>query len=136
MKWTSPFYLLSFSSIFTQAYRGDGTFYGEGGNGANGACMLPPGTNGVHTTVAMNQAQFDGGSVCGKCVLLRGWGEGSGMTPIIGPYCAIIDNLCPECKHGDIDMGLGGDGRWTIEWDFVSCWDCPENRNYKKNLRG
>jgi hypothetical protein len=29
--------------------------------------------------------------------------------------------LCPECQHGDIDLGLNGDGRWRIRWEFVSC---------------
>jgi hypothetical protein len=113
------------------SFDGDGTFYGDGGAGDRGACMLQRGFNGVSTTVAMNKQQYDGGKVCGKCVLISGKGVGSGQTPIIGPILATIDNECPECNFGDVDLGLGGDGRWKITWDFI---DCP-NPNTKSNLR-
>jgi hypothetical protein len=83
--------------------------------------MLQRGFNGVGVTVAINAAQWDGGAACGKCVRITGSGEGLGTTPIYGPLFATIDNLCPECKFGDIDLGLGGDGRWRIDWDFVPC---------------
>lgn len=40
-------------------------------------------------------------------------------------FKAIIDNLCPECKHGDLDFrkdGIGsGDGRWPLQWDIIPC---------------
>jgi hypothetical protein len=36
-----------------------GTFYGSGGAGKAGACMLNPGFNGVGVTVAMNAQQFE-----------------------------------------------------------------------------
>ena len=120
-------------------YQGDGTFYGAGGNGANGACMLAPGFNGVGTTVAINHVQFENGAACGKCVRIQGDGSGLGMTPVIGPIYATIDNECPECKHGDIDLGLNGDGRWNIQWNFVSCDEARDvNRRALsgKNLRG
>ena len=84
-------------------------------------CMLNPGFNGVGITVAMNGAQFGDGSTCGKCIMATGSGSGLGTTPIVGPIYATIDNLCPECKYGDVDFGLGGDGRWQINWDFVDC---------------
>lgn len=123
-------YLLYFMiGTFVKAYEGDGTFYGAGGHGAEGACMLQPGFNNVAITAAMNREQYAGGASCGKCVLITGKGEGSGMTPIIGPILATIDNECPECKFGDVDLGLSGDGRWRITWDFV---ECPHN---KPNLR-
>ena len=113
-------------------YQGDGTFYGAGGNGAAGACMLQPGFNGVSTTVAMNHQQFENGNACGRCIRVTGTGAGAGMTPIVGPVYATVDNECPECKHGDVDMGLGGDGRWFIQWDYV---DCNEARGHR-HLRG
>jgi hypothetical protein len=94
-----------------------GTYYGAGGNGNRGACMISVGG----PTVAINQAQWAGGSNCGKCVRITGQGAGAGANPIYGPIYAIIDNECPECKFGDIDMGLNGDGRWRITWDFVPC---------------
>lgn len=37
------------------------------------------------------------------------------------PWPSKVDNLCPECKFGDVDFGLGGDGRWRITWDFIDC---------------
>ncbi len=117
-------YLLYFLTTFfvvNASFEGDGTFYGAGGAGKSGACMLNPGFNGVPITVAMNRAQYDGGSTCGKCVSITGKGEGIGMTPIIGPIIATIDNECPECKFGDVDIGMKGDGRWKITWDFIQC---------------
>ncbi len=29
---------------------------------------------------------------------------------------AMVDNECPECAYGSIDLALTGDGRWKIEW--------------------
>jgi hypothetical protein len=118
----------------TQAYSGDATFYGAGGAGEQGACMLPRNFNGVQNTAALNPYQFENGQACGKCVLVRGDGRGSGMTPVIGPLYATIDNLCPECKHGDIDLGLQGDGRFLVDWEFVDCAQVPKIRT--RSLRG
>lgn len=103
------------------AFEGDGTFYGSGGAGESGACMLKKGFNGVGVTCAMNKEDYMNGAVCGRCVRITGRGEGAGMTPILGPIYATIDNECPECKKGDVDLGLGGDGRWRISWDYVPC---------------
>lgn len=40
-------------------------------------------------------------------------------------FKAIIDNLCPECKSGDLDFrqaaGGPGDGRWDLEWKIIPC---------------
>jgi hypothetical protein len=123
------FILLTFIYPTLAIFEGDGTFYGNGGAGESGACMLKRGFNGIQTTVAINREQYNGGLSCGKCVMITGKGEGIGQTPIFGPILATIDNECPECKFGDIDMGLSGDGRWKITWDFVEC-------HSKRNLRG
>ena len=40
---------------------------------------------------------------------------------MLGPLYATIDNVCPECKYGDIDLGLDGDGIWKMSWDFIDC---------------
>jgi hypothetical protein len=56
------------------------------------------------------------------------------MTPVIGPLYATIDNLCPECKSGDIDLGLQGDGRFLVNWEFVDCAQVPKVRT--RSLRG
>ena len=124
-------YLLIILTLLTRSvtsFDGSGTFYGDGGAGEKGACMLKRGFNGVATTVALNREQFEGGAHCGKCVEITGRGEGSGATPIIGPILATIDNECPECSFGDVDIGLGGDGRWKINWNFVDC--------HPRHLRG
>jgi len=102
-------------------FYGDGTFYGAGGAGEHGSCMLPVMFNSIPFTVAINIEQYENGGVCGKCVEFQGFGEGLGMTPILGPYKATIDNVCPECHFGDLDLGMDGDGRWRIQWDFVPC---------------
>lgn len=116
------YFLLTFILLqIAYSFDGSGTFYGDGGAGDKGACMLRKGFNGVATTAALNHAQFSGGNVCGKCIQITGKGEGSGVTPIIGPILATIDNECPECAFGDVDLGLGGDGRWKINWEFVEC---------------
>lgn len=109
------------SVMMVNAFNGDGTFYGDGGHGAEGACMLERGFNGIPMTVAINHEQWMGGAVCGRCVLIQPTLNGIGMTPIAEPLKATIDNLCPECNYGDIDIGLDGDGRWKILWEFVEC---------------
>jgi len=111
-------------------FQGDLTFYGPGGAGANGACMLEVGFNGVGNTVAMNPFQYENGAACGKCVLIYPSTSGIGMTPVSEPIFATIDNLCPECKNGDVDIGLSGDGRWQSTWEFV---DCQKHLRGKKN---
>ena len=83
--------------------------------------MLKRGFNMVGTTVAINGQQWDEGMNCGRCVRVSGTGEGIGTTPVFGPIYATVDNVCSECKHGDIDLGLSGDGIWKITWDFVDC---------------
>jgi hypothetical protein len=116
------------------AYEGDGTYYGDGGAGAAGACMLERNFNNIRDTVAMNPYQFENGGACGKCIVVRGDGVGLGMKPIYGPIYATIDNLCPECKHGDVDLGLAGDGRFLIRWEFIPCDEIPSGA--RRKLRG
>ena len=40
-------------------------------------------------------------------------------------FKAIIDNLCPECASGDLDMGQDNGGRWPLEWKFIDCPSSP-----------
>lgn len=133
MKMKLTIFLICIGLIQIQSYDGDGTYYGNGGAGESGSCLLRRFFNGIGITVAINQEQYDNGSVCGKCIVIRGEGIGSGMRPIIGPIYATIDNVCPECKYGDIDLGLEGDGRFRIHWDFIKCSDIPSR--YRKKLR-
>lgn len=53
-----------------------------------------------------------------------------GGTPRLRqPYCPprahnkplVLPCRSPECKHGDLDQQLNGDGRWKIEWFPVHC---------------
>lgn len=41
-------------------------------------------------------------------------------VPLTTQY-VLVSNLCPECKAGDLDQEIAGDGRWTIEWYPVQC---------------
>lgn len=41
--------------------------------------------------------------------------SGLGLDPV-GPFSAIVTDLCPECVAGDLDLAQGLDGRWKIEW--------------------
>ena len=58
--------------------------------------------------------------MCGDCV--QGCYQKDG-----GEECfeAIIDNRCPECAHGSVDMGESGDGRWPVTWHVI---DCPAGK--------
>jgi len=107
--------------LFVGAFEGQATFYQIQPRSEFGSCMLPKNFNNVTNTVAINAPQYEDGLVCGKCVLIHPKGTGIGMTPIVEPIFATIDNECPECHFGDIDIGMSGDGRWEIEWDFVPC---------------
>ena len=40
--------------------------------------------------------------------------------PLTTQY-VLVSNLCPECKAGDLDQEIAGDGRWTIQWYPVQC---------------
>mmetsp|Transcript_9420 Transcript_9420/g.14208 ORF Transcript_9420/g.14208 Transcript_9420/m.14208 type:complete len:284 (-) Transcript_9420:98-949(-) len=104
--------LLATSSLVS-SYSGDLTFYG--GAGKKGSCSqnhVPPGFK----TVAINAPQYDDGASCGSC--LEGCYNKNGQTTC---FKAIVDNLCPECSYGDLDLGESGDGRFDIDWNFTEC---------------
>ncbi|KAK9834151.1 hypothetical protein WJX81_003220 [Elliptochloris bilobata] len=111
---------------------GDGTFYGQqsdqdergtcsfGSNFAN--TMHLPWSNGTHNTVALNDNMFSDSLPCGTCIMYRGVGQGIGTTPIPQNWTrAIVNNRCPECSFGDIDLNLNGDGRWKVQWHAMPC---------------
>lgn len=103
-------------------YQGEATYYGAGQD-SRGAC----GGNGLSTgpgglmTVALNSPQYGNGENCGKCIEGTASGVGLGGNPIPSRFVAAINNLCPECRHGDIDFAMNGDGRWQVEWQVVPC---------------
>ena len=95
-------------------HTGEATFYGDGGGGNCGF----PGDEQPLYHGAMNQIDYDSAAVCGSWV------------HIIGPkgeVTAFIDDRCPECKEGDIDLGPGtfeaiadrALGRVPIQWRYV-----------------
>nr|QOL01074.1 putative extracellular protein CSOL_007b [Pseudococcomyxa simplex] len=112
---------------------GDGTFYGQqDGQDAQGTCSYNenfantvklPWSSGTDMTLALNDAQFDNGSGCGLCIKFRGTGAGLGTTPPSTTEwkTGFVNNRCPECAFGDIDMNAKGDGRWKVEWYAVPC---------------
>jgi hypothetical protein len=74
------------------------------------------------TPLAINAAQYTGPSVCGLCVKYRGIGQGLGGNPVSTAWQqGFICDQCPECKFGDLDQQMGGDGRWRVEWYPVQC---------------
>lgn len=102
-------------------FSGDGTYYGAGGTeGGNCAIRSPrPAWMSDYIPVAINNAQYP--RSCGACLEISGSGVGLGANPIRGKYMAVVVDRCPECKHGDIDLSMNGDGRWKIKWRVVPC---------------
>lgn len=90
--------------------------------GVGGHCTqdyVPPG----FTTVALNAPQYARGAGCGMCVyacfdnLELGQGERC--------FKAIVDDECPECASGDLDLGESGSGRWHVDWKVIQCPSSP-----------
>jgi len=122
-------------NTYTTEQSGDGTYYGTQ-DGSGGACSIYPSpsfvSNGV-TKVAINAPQYSGSLACGMCMQVNGNGKGSGANPIKGTFLAFVDDLCPECKTGALDLALNGDGRWDISWVAV---DCPVQGNLQYAFQG
>lgn len=116
-----PFVFALTPSDFGQMYHGDGTYYGATEAG-NCAIRRPrPKMYDRMVPIAINEEQYDGSASCGACLLVTGSGRGQGANPIRGTFLAYVMDRCPECKHGDIDLSMPGDGRWLVSWKFVPC---------------
>lgn len=128
--------LLASTLSIGESFTGEGTYYGAGqdSRGACGGRGFSTGPGGV-MTVALNAPQFGSGNgPCGMCVEGSGTGVGAGGNPI-GRFFATVNNLCPECKHGDLDFALNGDGRWKIQWKVVDCKAGAGRRLLYDNMR-
>ena len=72
----------------------------------------------------MRTAQVENGASTAACT--ERWGVAAGFWAAANPVptytqYALVSNLCPECKTGDLDQELPGDGRWKISWTPVQC---------------
>jgi expansin (peptidoglycan-binding protein) len=99
-------------------HTGEATFYGIAGEGGN--CMLPSPAPWDTMAGAMNKTDYRNSEVCGACVIVTGQ-TGSALIR--------INDQCPECKVGDIDLtpnaferiGPKTLGRMPISWHFTPC---------------
>mmetsp|Transcript_2442 Transcript_2442/g.6133 ORF Transcript_2442/g.6133 Transcript_2442/m.6133 type:complete len:177 (+) Transcript_2442:1-531(+) len=81
----------------------------------------------------MNPHDLAGHQLCGLCVRVWASGEGAGGDPMHWDGDLFrVDNLCPECKKGDLDFAREGhgDGRWDITWQAVACPTEPGGIHY------
>jgi len=72
-------------------------------------------------TAAINNDMIDNSITCGMCAAVT-YGDKSTVV--------LLDNLCPECKHGDLDLSheawnyLTNNknyGREKAKWSFIDC---------------
>lgn len=113
MKYILIFLFSILTNTFAYNFVGDATYYGGAGKG--GSCTSSYVPSGF-TTVAINSPQYDNGLACGSCL--------EGVITINSQkkyFKAIVDNVCPECLFGSLDIGEPGDGRWKVEWSFINC---------------
>jgi expansin len=104
-------------------FTGEGTFYGYSGGGN---CSFANPSSPVYTG-AMNEIQYAGSLTCGTCIAVTGE-RGSRVVS--------IEDRCPECKFGDIDLSIPAfeaiadpiKGRVPISWKIVAC---PYNNGVK-----
>ena len=55
-------------------------------------------------TVAAGPENYKKSLGCGMCLKIKGDGVGNGGNPIKGQYLAVVNNICPECKDGNISV--------------------------------
>lgn len=119
IKWILILGLIIHVNIWAQCgaeFQGEGTFYGYAGGGN---CSFPD-PELPAMTGAMNQMQYDSSVICGACV------------EVTGPRGTLnirIEDRCPECAYGDIDLAEDAfpliadpvDGRVSIRWKIIPC---------------
>jgi len=104
------------TSWYDNTQVGEGTYYGVVNH-----LISPSQYDGkVDALAALNDPQHKLGAY-GMCIKVKGNGIGLGADPIIEEKLVVIADVCPECKWGDIDLALNGDGRWEIDWHAVEC---------------
>lgn len=107
----------------TSLFSGDITAYGAQTRGGFCGFQEDSWQYGDTMTAAINQHQQDNSLACGMCARVNRPGSNTSIT-------VVIDNLCPECKHGDLDLsqqawraltGNSAYSREKAEWTFVEC---------------
>ncbi len=105
-------------------HEGEATYYEDG---RLGNCSFPPEIRpALHA--AMNKADYAGSRSCGTYVNVRRKDD-----PQQRHVTVFIDNQCPECAAGDIDLSPAAferiaeriEGRVPVEWSYVPA---PEKR--------
>ncbi len=100
----------------TTVFTGEGTFYEYNGGGN---CSYPnPYTN--LPSGALNQSQYGSAQLCGAC---------AEVTGERGSLVISIEDQCPECQFGDVDLEKDAfpliadpiKGRVPIRWKLVPC---------------
>lgn len=114
--------LATFQTVIAQTmtcnevFTGEGTFYGYSGGGN---CSFPNPNTPIYIG-AMNEVQYANSITCGACVEVTG---------ALGTVTISIEDRCPECVFGDIDLSPAAfemidnpiNGRVPISWKIVAC---------------
>jgi len=111
----------------TVTHNGDGTYYDDG---LLPNCSFPLDERPLYNG-AMNATEYDSSRVCGAYVKVKGPN---------GEIIVLIDNKCPECAVGDIDLSSDAfnqiadsvDGRVNISWNYVEGPDSPIIYQFKE----
>lgn len=98
------------------SHSGQATFYDPNGNGN---CSYGTAVNGKDIA-ALNKADYGLATWCGACAEITG---------PKGKLTVLIQDSCPSCSAGDLDLNPAAfdkianhaDGRVAITWKFVSC---------------
>jgi expansin len=105
-----------FRANCVEVFKGEGTYYGYTGGG-NCSYANPVSPN---YTAAINETQYGGSITCGACIEVKGER---------GSLVVSIEDRCPECKFGDVDLNKDAfpkiadpvKGRVPISWKIVAC---------------
>ena len=112
----------SFQNTYNIKYSGDITTYGGQVNG--GSCgfksLWTNNNKNFKYGVAINSQQYNNSLSCGKCINIQYNNKNIN---------AIITDICPECKFGDLDLFTETyntliqemPGRKYASWKFISC---------------
>eukprot|EP00834_Sanchytrium_tribonematis_P007031 NODE_582_length_5738_cov_0.811314.p5 type:complete len:213 gc:universal NODE_582_length_5738_cov_0.811314:2543-3181(+) len=114
-----------------EKFTGDSTTYGASGTGACGTDTTTPAFS-----VALNQPQFGGNfksEKCGQQLCVCGTGNKGSQGNAPKSYTcqtATVNNLCPECKQGALDLSQplwkavfpqDDPSRFEVSWTWGAC---------------